>query len=283
MGQSLTLKNVGFTYGSTWALRGIALDIKPGELIGILGPNGSGKSTLLKIMDGILVPQEGEIKVKNRPLSSFKRSALAREVALVAQETTFRFSFSALEVVLMGRFPHLTRLQFEGKRDMEIALLSLESMQALELAERSIHELSGGEKQRVLIARALAQEPEIILLDEPTSFLDIKFKREIYGLLSSLSQGKGLSVVVVSHEIDLAAQYCQRLAILRNGHLFKVGTPEEVITTSTIETVYDCPVLVDRNPATGSPRVNLVGKHSSELKPESKDVSGDRMNRLKVS
>ena len=176
----------------------------------------------------------------------------------------------------MGRFCHLTRLQFEGKRDIEIALLSLESMQALELAERSIHELSGGEKQRVLIARALAQEPEIILLDEPTSFLDIKFKREIYGLLSSLSQEKGLSVVVVSHEIDLAAQYCQRLAILRNGHLFKVGTPEEVITTSNIETVYDCPVLVDRNPATGSPRVNLVGKHSNELKPESKDVSGDQ-------
>ena len=270
MGQSLSLKNVGFTYGSIWALRGIGLDIKPGELIGILGPNGSGKSTLLKIMDGILVPQEGEIKIKNRPLSSFKRSALAREVALVAQETMFRFTFSALEVVLMGRFPHLTRLQFEGKRDMEIALLSLESMQALELAERSIHELSGGEKQRVLIARALAQEPEIILLDEPTSFLDIKFKREIYGLLSSLSRDKGLSVVVVSHDIDLAAQYCQRLAILRNGHLFKVGTPEEVITTSTIETVYDCPVLVDRNPATGSPRVNL--------KPESEDVSGDRMN-----
>ena len=270
MGQSLSLKNVGFTYGSIWALRGIALDIKPGELIGILGPNGSGKSTLLKIMDGILLPKEGEIKIKDRPLSSFKRSELAREVALVAQETTFRFSFSALEVVLMGRFPHLTRLQFEGKRDMEIALLSLESMQALELAERSIHELSGGEKQRVLIARALAQEPEIILLDEPTSFLDIKFKREIYGLLSSLSREKGLSVVVVSHEIDLAAQYCQRLAILRNGHLFKVGTPEEVITTSTIETVYDCPVLVDRNPAAGTPRVNL--------KPESKDVSGDRVN-----
>ena len=283
MGQSLTLKNVGFTYGSIWALRGIGLDIKPGELIGILGPNGSGKSTLLKIMDGILVPQEGEIKIKDRPLSSFKRSALAREVALVAQETTFRFSFSALEVVLMGRFPHLTRLQFEGKRDIEIALLSLESMQALELAERSIHELSGGEKQRVLIARALAQEPEIILLDEPTSFLDIKFKREIYGLLSSLSREKGLSVVVVSHEIDLAAQYCQRLAILRNGHLFKVGTPEEVITTSNIETVYDCPVLVDRNPATGSPRVNLIGKHSNELRHESKDVSGDNMNLEKIS
>ena len=229
MEQIMTLENVGFTYGPIWALRGIDLDIMAGELAGILGPNGSGKSTLLKILDGILVPQEGEVRLRNRPLSGFKRMSLAREVALVAQETSFRFSFSALEVVLMGRFPHLSRLQFEGKRDIEIALLSLESMQALELAERSIHELSGGEKQRVLIARALAQEPEIILLDEPTSFLDIKFKREIYGLLSSLSQEKGLSVVVVSHEIDLAAQYCQRLAILRNGHLFKVGTPEEVI------------------------------------------------------
>ncbi|MFH1929973.1 MAG: ABC transporter ATP-binding protein [Pseudomonadota bacterium] len=260
MGQIMTLKNVGFTYGSLWALKGIHLDIPAGELVGILGPNGSGKSTLLKIMDGVLVPQEGEVQLKNRALSGFKRSALARKIALVAQETSFRFAFSVLEVVLMGRFPHLTRLQFEGKRDIEVALLALEAMHAVNLAERSIHELSGGEKQRVLIARALAQEPELILLDEPTSFLDIKFKREIYELISSLTSEKGLTVVVVSHDIDLAAQYCHQLVILKDGHLFSIGTPENVVTTSNIETVYDCPVLVDRNPATGSPRVNLVRK-----------------------
>lgn len=258
------MNNVGFTYGSTWALREICLDVIPGELVGILGPNGSGKSTLLKIMDGLLVPQEGEVKLNGRSISRLKRRELAREIAMVAQETSFRFSFSALEVVLMGRFSHMTRFQFETKSDIKIAIRSLESMQALDLADRSIHELSGGEKQRVLIARALAQEPQVILLDEPTSFLDIKFKREIYELISSLASEKDLTVVVVSHDIDLAAQYCQRLFVFKDGRLFSVGTPQEVITTPNIEAVYDCPVLVDKNPVTGSPRVNLLGRSVSK-------------------
>jgi iron complex transport system ATP-binding protein len=260
MGQILTLRNVGYTYGQHWALKDIHMDIVAGEVVGILGPNGSGKSTLLKIMDGVLAPQEGEVSLHNRPLSDFKRADLAKKIALVSQETAFRFAFSALEVVLMGRFPHLRRLQFEGKRDMEVALNALETVQAVDLAERSIHELSGGEKQRVLIARALAQEPKVILLDEPTSFLDIKFKREIYGLILSLALKQGLSVVVVSHDIDMAAQHCHQLVVLKDGHRFGMGAPEEVITTSNMEAVYDCPVVVDKNPVTGSPRVNIVGK-----------------------
>ncbi len=176
---------------------------------------------------------------------------------MVAQENHFRFSFSALEVVLMGRFPHLKRWQFEGERDLEVALNALSATHSLELAERSIHELSGGERQRVLIARALAQEAKIILLDEPTSFLDLKYKREIFRLISSLSRKKGLSVVVVSHDIDLAAQYCQRVMMLKDGSIFEMGEPDRVITASNIEAVYECPVLVDKNPATGRPRVSL--------------------------
>ena len=251
----LTLKNVGFRYGQIQALKGIHLHVHAGEILGVLGPNGSGKSTLLKVMDGILVPQEGEIFIKGSPLSSIGRSHVAREVAMVAQESHFRFSFSTLEVVLMGRFPHLKRLQFEGKRDMEVALDALRATQTLEFAERSIHELSGGEKQRVLIARALAQEPRVILLDEPTSFLDLKFKREIFQLISSLSREKKLSVVMVSHDIDLTCQYCGRVIMLKDGSIYVMGEPDEVITASNIESVYDCPVLVDKNPATGRPRV----------------------------
>jgi len=254
----LTLKNVGFRYGQLWALKGIDLQVNAGEILGILGPNGSGKSTLLKIMDGILAPQEGEILIKNRPLASFKRSLIAREIAMVSQEHYFRFSFTTLEVVLMGRFPHLRKFQFEGERDLEVALNALSATHAMELAERSIHELSGGEKQRVLIARALAQEPKVILLDEPTSFLDLKYKREIFQLISSLSMNKGLSVMVVSHDIDLAAQYCHRMIILKNGSIYEMGEPGRVITAPNIETVYDCPVLVDKNPATGTPRVILL-------------------------
>lgn len=254
----LTLKNIGFRYGDIWTLKGINLKVNVGEILGILGPNGSGKSTLLKIMDGMLPSQEGKILFKDRPLTSLKRSELAREVAMVAQENHFRFSFSALEVVLMGRFPYLTRFQFEGEKDMEVALNALRATHALDLAERPIHELSGGERQRILIARALTQEPKIILLDEPTSFLDLKYKREIFQLISSLSLEKGLSVVVVSHDIDLAAQYSQRLMMLKNGSIFEKGEPNKVITESNIEAVYDCPVLVDKNPVTGRPRVVLL-------------------------
>ena len=255
----LILQGVGFRYGPLWALKGVDLRVDSGEILGILGPNGSGKSTLLKIMDGFLLPQEGEILMKNRTLAGFKRSGIAREIAMVSQENYFRFSSSALEVVLMGRFPHLKGWQFEGERDMEVAYDALKATHALDLADRPIHELSGGEKQRVLIARALAQEPKLILLDEPTSFLDLKFKRDIFQLILSLSRDKGLSVVVVSHDIDLAAQYCQSLVMLKKGSIYERGEPDRVITASNIEAVYDCPVLVDKNPATGVPRVNLKG------------------------
>ncbi len=255
----LNLHNIGFRYDQKWAVQGISLQLSAGEILGILGPNGSGKSTLLKIMDGLLVAQEGEIFIRDRSLTDFRRSDLAKEVAMVAQESHFRFPFSTLEVVLMGRFSRLKRLQFEGKEDLDVALNSLKMTHASELAERSIHELSGGEKQRVLIARALAQEPKIILLDEPTSFLDLKYKREIFQLISALSKEKGLGVVVVSHDIDLASQYCHRLMMLKNGSVYDVGEPETVITEPNIESVYDCPVMVDKNPATGKPRVNLKG------------------------
>jgi iron complex transport system ATP-binding protein len=258
MGPVLSLKKVGFRYDRSWALKGLDLDVKPGELLAVLGPNGSGKSTLLKVVDGILAPQEGYVLLKDRPISKYARSDVAKQVAMVAQENHFRFSFSALEVVLMGRFPRLGRFQFEGNRDMEAATRALQATQCLDLAERSIHELSGGEKQRVLLARALAQEPTVILLDEPTSFLDLRYKREIFSLISSLTHERGLSVLVVSHDIDLAAQYCDRMVMLKEGSVYSTGVPNEVITASNIETVYGCPVIVDENPAAGSPRVSLI-------------------------
>ncbi len=254
----LTLSDIGFGYGRNRVLAHIGFQVHAGEIIGILGPNGSGKSTLLKLMDGILLPHEGEILIRERPLSDFKRSDLAKEVAMVSQENHFRFAFSVMEVVLMGRFPHLGKTQFEGKEDIKAALEALEATHTDHLAGRSLDELSGGEKQRVLIARALAQEPNVILLDEPTSFLDLKYKREMFRLITSMGKSKGLSVVIVSHDIDLASQYCDRILLLNKGVIHKLGVPEEVITATDIETVYDCPVHVDRNPATGKPRVSII-------------------------
>ena len=253
----MNLKNIGYHYGQDWSLKGISLSIKPGEIFGIIGPNGSGKSTLLKIMDGLIKPKEGEIIIGDTPFHDMKRPDFARQVAMVAQENHFRFSFTSLEVVLMGRFPHLKRLQFEGKKDMDIAFNALKATQTVHLAGRSIHDLSEGEKQRVFIARALAQEPKIILLDEPTSFLDLKFKREVFLLISSLCKEKNLSVALVSHDIDLVAHYCHRVIMLKNGKVYAEGTPDEVVTASNIEGVYDCPVMVDKNPLSGRPRVNI--------------------------
>jgi len=253
----LTLSNAGFRYGSSWAVRGVDLDVFPGEMLGMLGPNGSGKTTLLKLLDGMLLPHEGEVLVQGKSMVNLKRGDVAKVVAMVAQENFFRFSFSVLEVVLMGRFPHLGRLQFERDKDVRIAVNALRATHSLELSKRSIHELSGGEKQRVLLARALAQEPGVILLDEPTSFLDLKYKKEIFDLIAGLTQEKGLAVVVVSHDIDLVSQYCHRIVMLKQGSLHLAGTPDQVIGAASIEEVYECAVLVDRNPVTGKPRVSL--------------------------
>jgi iron complex transport system ATP-binding protein len=254
----LTLTDVCYGYGPVAVLDRVSLRVAPGEMVGLLGPNGSGKSTLLKVMDGILVPQQGQIQVQGTPIQSLSRSKLARKVAMVAQESHFGFSFSVAEVVLMGRFAHLRPLQFEGKRDMQVAFEALQATHCLQFAERSIHELSGGERQRVLIARALAQEAGILLLDEPTSFLDLKFKRELFELIQLLSKQRGLSVVIASHDIDPIANYCQKVIMMRRGAIYQQGEPARVVTASNVRAVYDCPVHVDRHPVTGRPRVSLL-------------------------
>ena len=253
----LNLKNIGFNYENNQVLKGIDLPVYKGEILGIIGPNGSGKSTLLKVMDGVLYPDHGEILIKGKSYRNYSRGELAREVAMVAQENHFRFNFSCIEVVLMGRFPHLKRLQFESQNDFKIASEALKATHTIEFADRSIHDLSGGEKQRVLIARALTQEPGIILLDEPTSFLDLKYKREIFRLISTLREEKNIGVVIVSHDIDLVAQYCNKVILLKDGIVYKSGNPDLVITAENIEYVYDCPVLVDQNPLSGRPRVSV--------------------------
>lgn len=252
------VKEIGFRYTDEWVLENISFEIKNGEFLGIIGPNGSGKTTLLKIINRILVPQEGSIWIGDINIDEIKRNALARTIAVVPQDSPMTFPFSVEEIVLMGRAPHLGKLRFEGKKDYEIARGAMEMTDTLSFADRSINELSGGEKQRILIARALAQQPQIILLDESTAFLDIKHQIDFFDLTKTLNKKQGLTVISVTHDINLASLYCDRIILLNAGNIHCMGTPDEVITESNIKAVYETDVLVDRNPQTGLPRVTLL-------------------------
>ncbi len=258
----LELKQVGFKYGDKPVLRDVTLAVEKGEFFGILGPNGSGKSTLLSLIDGIRPPCEGEVRLKGIAPGRMKRREVARWVAVVPQDVSWFFPFTVEEVVLMGRTPHMGRLAFESDRDLAAASSAMEAVGILPFAGRSMDTLSGGERQRVWIARALAQEPEIILLDEPTSSLDIAHRVGTFDLIRSLSREAGLTIVSVTHDINLASLYCDRIALLKQGRLHALGRPEEVLTGSNIREVYGIDVVVDRHPLTGLPRISLLGSHS---------------------
>ncbi len=255
----LQTENLGFSYETERVLTGISFEIRKGDFWGIIGPNGSGKSTLLKLLDGILSPQEGRISLKGVALGQFSRRELSRKIAALWPQQQFAFPFQVLPLVLTGRAPYLSGLlRFESKGDYRIAEKAMELTGVAEFAQRYYHELSAGEKQRVLIARALAQQPEVLLLDEPTSYLDIKHKLELFELLKRMNQESGLTVITVSHDINLAADYCNKLILLHNAGIFSLGHPAQVITTENIKSVYECRVLLDKNPASGMPRITPV-------------------------
>ncbi len=258
------LKNIGFRYDESWILKNISFEVNKGEFIGVIGPNGSGKTTLLKVIDGILAPEEGETWINGISSAKIKRENRAKMIAVVPQESTMIFPFSVYEIVLMGRAPHLGKWRFEGEMDFGIARQAMEMTDTLHLMNRSMNALSGGERQRVLIARALAQQPQIMLLDEPTAFLDIKHQIDFFDLIKTLNQNQSLTVIAATHDINLASLYCDKIILLRNGHIHCMGTPDDVIAETNIKDVYETNVTVDRNPVTGQPRVTLLSKHTSE-------------------
>jgi iron complex transport system ATP-binding protein len=260
----LQADKIGFSYNGAWILRDVTFAIEPGEFVGLIGPNGSGKTTLLRLIDDILQPLEGAVRVHGKPVRQMKREALARIIAVVPQESPMIFPFMVQEVVLMGRAPHLGKWRFEGEKDFAIVRRAMEMTDTLALAGRSMNRLSGGERQRVLIARALAQEPELMLLDEPTAFLDIRHQVEFFNLIKSLNTSQGLTVIAVTHDINLASLYCDRIILLKEGRVRVIGRPEEVITEEHIQDVYDTPVTVDRHPVDGLPRVTPRRESPSE-------------------
>jgi iron complex transport system ATP-binding protein len=239
-------------YGATAVLHSVSLEVEPAELLAVVGPNGAGKSTLLRILGGAMNPWQGIVELAGAPLASFDRRALARQLAFVGQENPVAFSFSVLEVVLMGRSPHLGSLQFESRRDVMLAREALERFGLLGLAKRSIQELSGGERRRVFLARALAQEPMVALLDEPTAHLDLRHVAEIFTRFAELRAERGLAVVATLHDLNAAAMYADRVLLLKDGTPMGLGTPQEVLTEAKLREVYETDVYVGRNPATGA-------------------------------
>ena len=258
----IDVNSISFRYHEDWVLQDVSFRVEKGEFLGVIGPNGSGKTTLLKILYHLHSPQRGEILLELVPMKKMSRSDIGKRIAVVAQETHLLFPFSVLEMVLMGRSPYLGHLMFESEKDLEIAKKAMEWTKILPFSERPIDELSGGERKRVFIARALAQEPEVILLDEPTANLDIHHQIDFLDLILNLNRERGLTIIMASHDMNIASEFCDRLILLQGGRIYKMGTPEEVITKENIERVYGCEVWVDQNPISGMPRISLLKKGS---------------------
>ena len=248
----LNLDGVECRYGSVKVLEDVSLTVKEGDFVGILGPNGSGKTTLLRSISRTLKPHRGTILLNETDIYSLKSVEVAKQLAVVPQDSNIGFSFAALDVVLMGRNPHMTRFQMESGKDMAIARKAMMLTNTWQFAERPINELSGGEKQRVIIARALAQEPKILLLDEPLTHLDIINQLEIMDLVKALCVKEKLIVLAVFHDLNLAARYCTSAVMLKKGKIVSAGSIAEVLTSENIKGVFNVDAIVQRHLVTNS-------------------------------
>ena len=247
----LEVHDLTVAYGSRLALAGVDLRLEAGSVVGLLGPNGAGKSTLVRAVSGVLAGFSGSVTVAGDDLRKLPRKEVARRIAVVPQEPRFDFPFTALEVVVMGRHPHLGGLAFESARDLEIARQALARCGALHLATRPIDQLSSGERQRIVFARALAQQAPILLLDEPASFLDLRFQVALFDRVRELAD-EGTGVVAVLHDLNLAAEYCDRVVLLQGGRVVAAGPTAEVLTYKNLTAVYETEIYVDLNDITGA-------------------------------
>lgn len=244
----LTVNKINFSYDSLTALKKVSFEIKSGEVLGIIGPNGSGKTTLLKCISGILKPKHKAVFLDETDIYSLKPKDIAKKIGVVPQNSLCKFDFTVFDIVLMGRFPHLDKFDSETKRDFDIVNRALELTGIQKLASRLITEISGGEHQKVIIAKALAQEPKVLLLDEPTLHLDINYQIELLELLNLLAISEQLIIIMVSHDLNLALRYTDKILILKEGELYQSGIPEKVLTPKSIKNVYGINVEIIRSP-----------------------------------
>lgn len=255
----LEVHGVGFSYESVKVLEDISFEARPGEMVGVLGPNGSGKTTLLKCINRALKPKTGTVFVEGKEVAELSRKQIANEMGVVPQNSGVNFPFTALEIVMMGRGPALGRFQRETESDVQIVKEAMRAADVIHLANRNMTELSGGEKQRVIIARALAQKPKILLLDEPTLHLDVNHQIEILELVRELALREQLTVVMVTHDMNLAARYCQKLLLLQKGRILAAGTVPEVLNTANIRQAFNIEAIVEYDERLNCHNVLIIG------------------------
>jgi iron complex transport system ATP-binding protein len=255
---TVDIRNVSFAYEKQAVIRTLSLAVEKGVLYTIIGPNGSGKTTLVRLIAGSLKAADGSIDILGKPIQSYRRKSLARQVAMVPQMIALDFPFSVAEFVAMGRSPHLGLLGLTTAADTEIVNRAMRFTEIEQLAERTLNQLSGGERQRALIARAICQEPRIILLDEPTAALDPAHQIRVMDLMEKLKEEQQVTVIMVSHDLNLASLYGDRILLLDRGRIIADGSPSRVLTGENLERAYGCTMRVDQNPLGDFPRVTVV-------------------------
>ena len=264
-GARVAFEAVGFAYPEPerrreggFSVADVSFEIAPGEVFGVIGPNSAGKTTLLRLLTQVVSPDRGHIRLDGRPIGQLAHAELARHVAVVPQDSPRPFPFNVEQLVLMGRYPHGPGRFFESEEDRARARAAMAATGVLELAALPLEQLAGGERQRAMLARALAQEPRLLVLDEPTAHLDLRYQVEAAALIRRVNAERGMTVLLVSHDLNLAAEVCDRLLVLARGRVASVGTPVAVLRQETLEAVFGCAVVVDVNPASGRPVVQVA-------------------------
>lgn len=255
----ITAQGLGKSYGTTAVLSSIDFRAAQGEWWGIIGPNGSGKSTLLHLLSGIETPTTGSVQLLGREIGSYSRKAIARVMAVLQQEGLMPTGFTVREVLEMGRYPFLNWLGRETSSDSaELIDSILDRLDLTPLADRRIDELSGGQRQRAALGKVMVQEPSLLLLDEPTTYLDIRYQQRFMDLIAAWRRESGITVISVLHDLNLAAQYCDRLLMLNHGRIAGSGTPEEVLTEDNIRHIFQIDPSIVKHPVNGAPQVLLT-------------------------
>lgn len=272
--QAISAQDLSYEIEGNLLLDGVTMHADRGQLVGLIGPNGAGKSTLLRTISGILRNLDGSVQLDGTDIRELSTREVATALALVPQIAPYTYGFTSIELVLMGRYPHLGRFQIEGREDDRIAREAMRLTETEEFADRTLDTLSGGERQRVFVARALAQQPSILLMDEPTANLDVLHQLKVLDLVRQLVD-EGLTAVAAIHDLNMAARYCDRLVLLNGGRVLAEGPPDEVLTPDTIETAFGVKSLVYQDPATGSLAVSLIGP--ADERPQNGRVAGSNI------